>query len=76
LEQLKKDVAKWQNSPILMEDRNGDAVVKGEEGNVEVLNLTTKTTTETTATDKEVKKEDGSEIRERSITSVVTAEIS
>ncbi|CAZ85113.1 unnamed protein product [Tuber melanosporum] len=69
LEQLKKDVAKWQNSPLLNES-NGGA------GHMEPLNLTTKTTTETTAIDKGEKKPDGSEVRERSITSSVTIETS
>ncbi|PUU74499.1 hypothetical protein B9Z19DRAFT_1092689 [Tuber borchii] len=67
LEQLKKDVAKWQSSPRLNESNEDTKYL-------EPLNLTTKTITETTATDRGEKKLDGSEVRERTITSSVTTE--
>jgi hypothetical protein len=76
LEQLKKDVAKWQNSPILIEEKNGNGEVKEKADILQSLNFTTKTTTETTATQREETKGDGVEIRERGITSSVVTEIS
>ena len=74
MEQLKKDVAKWQSSSAFIDEKKVNEESKEQADIVEPLNLTTKMTTETTATSKETG-EDGV-IRERSITSSVVAEIS
>lgn len=74
LEQLKKDVAKWQNSP------DGAMAPKQENGaateDIPPANLNSSITTTTTGSESvhiAPKRDDGGEIRERHVTTTTTA---